>query len=145
MFLYRICLRLYTALDGEGARLFGGRWNSPGQPAVYTFTSLSLAALEYLVHVNFDNLPVNLVWVKIELPDSCTMERFPKPTAPNERDAAAFGDAWLRSRRTVALIVPSAVLSVEQNVIVNPLHPEMSRVKTLETNKFEFDDRLFRR
>lgn len=145
MFVYRICGARYTALDGEGSRLYGGRWNSPGRPAVYTSTHLSLAALEYLVHVDFDNLPADLVWLKIEVPDAASMETFPAPTAPNERDAAAFGDDWLASKRTLCLNVPSAVLSVERNIILNPLHGQMANVQTLETNVFEFDDRLFKR
>jgi RES domain-containing protein len=145
MLVYRICGRPYTALDGEGARLYGGRWNSPGQPAVYTSTHLSLAALECLVHVDFDNLPANLVWLKIEVPDAASIEVFPKSTAPNERDAAAFGDAWLKSRRNLSLVVPSVVLSVEKNVIINPAHVEMGTVSILDIQKFEFDHRLFSR
>jgi RES domain-containing protein len=105
---------------------------------------LSLAALEYLVHVDFDNLPTDLVWSKIEIPDTAAIENFPKAIAPNERDAALFGDDWLKNRRTLALLVPSAVLSVEHNVILNPAHSEMAGVRTLETNTFEFDDRLFK-
>jgi RES domain-containing protein len=133
-----------VALDGEGARLYGGRWNSPGHPAVYTSMHLSLAALEYLVHVDFDNLPTDLVWSKIEIPDTIAIESFPKPTAPNERDAAIFGDEWLKNRRTLALLVPSAVLYVQYDVILNPAHSEMAGVRTLETHTFEFDDRLFK-
>lgn len=145
MFVYRICRAPYTALDGEGARLYGGRWNSPGKPALYTSQHLSLAALEYLVHVDFDNLPLDLVWLKIEVPDAAPLEEFANPVAPNERDAAAYGDAWLLSRRSLGLVVPSAVLSVEKNVIINPLHPAAGTVRTVETAPFEFDDRLFNR
>jgi RES domain-containing protein len=112
---------------------------------VYTSTHLSLAALEYLVHVDFDNLPADLVWLKIEVPDTVRVETFPNPTAPNERDAAAFGDDWLSTKRSLCLYVPSAVLSVERNVILNPQHVEMAKVQTLATNVFEFDARLFKR
>ncbi|MBI5171468.1 MAG: RES domain-containing protein [Candidatus Melainabacteria bacterium] len=66
-------------MDGEGARLFGGRWNSPGLPAIYTSSHLSLAALELLVHLNFDNLPADLVWLKIEVPETGSMETFLLP------------------------------------------------------------------
>jgi RES domain-containing protein len=106
---------------------------------------LSLATLEYLVHVDFDNLPSNLVWLKIEVPDAATNEVFPHPVAPNERDAATYGDDWLKSKRSLSLTVPSVVLSVERNVILNPAHTEMRNVRTVEINSFEFDDRLFRR
>lgn len=145
MFVYRICGRKYAAsLDGEGAKLFGGRWNSPGRPAVYTSSHLSLAALEYLVNVDFDNLPLDLVWLKINVPDTVSREVFPGTVAPNEADAANFGNYWLDQRRTLILMVPSAVISVESNVILNPAHPEMASVAILETNVFQFDDRLFK-
>ena len=145
MIVFRICKAPYTALDGEGSRLYGGRWNTAGKPAVYTSYHLSLAALEYLVHVDFDNLPIDLVWLKIEVPDASTMQQFPNATAQNERDAASFGDAWMASVATVGLVVPSAVLAVENNLILNPLHAEMRAVRILETSPFQFDDRLFKR
>jgi RES domain-containing protein len=145
VFVYRICKTRYTALDEEGSRLYGGRWNSQGRPAVYTSTHLALAALELLVHLDFDNLPVDLVWLKIEIADASSFETFPNSIAPNERDAAAFGDEWLTAKRSLCLHVPSAVLSVEQNVILNPLHAEFAKVQTVGTNDFVFDDRLFKR
>lgn len=145
MFVYRICRAPYTALDGEGAKLFGGRWNSPGKPALYTAQHLSLASLEYLVHVDFDNLPLDLVWLKIEVPDAALLEEFANPVAPNERDAATYGDSWLRSGRSLGLVVPSAVLSVEKNVIINPLHSTAGIVQIVESAPFEFDARLFNR
>lgn len=145
MFVYRICRAPYTSLDGEGAKLYGGRWNSPGQPAIYTSHHLSLAALEYLVHVDFDNLPLDLVWLKIEIPDSATLEHFRATVAPKERDAAAYGDIWLRSKRSLGLIAPSVVLLVENNVIINPLHSEASQLQIVATSPFSFDDRLFKR
>jgi RES domain-containing protein len=145
MLVYRICKLVHAPLDGEGARLFGGRWNSAGRPAIYSATHLSLAALEYLVHLDFDNLPSDLVWLKIEIPDGASIETYPQSVAPNETIASTFGDAWLETGNSLCLDVPSAVLSVERNIILNPRHPEMGRVKTIETNDFEFDDRLFNR
>lgn len=143
MFVYRICCAPHSALDGEGARLFGGRWNSPGLPAIYTSSHLSLAALELLVHLNFDNLPADLVWLKIEVPETDSMETFPASSAPSEKESFRFGDAWLSSGRSLALVVPSAVISVERNLILNPRHPQMSLVKTVELAPFQFDKRLF--
>ncbi|HEY9733088.1 MAG TPA: RES domain-containing protein [Drouetiella sp.] len=145
MFVYRICRAPYTALDGEGAKVYGGRWNSPGKPALYTASHLSLAALELLVHLDFDNLPLDLVWLKIEIPGTVSLLKFPDPVAPNEREAALYGDAWLTAKRSLGLIVPSAVLSVELNVIINPLHSEASHLRIVKTASFEFDDRLFKR
>ncbi|MBC7999206.1 MAG: RES domain-containing protein [Leptolyngbya sp.] len=145
MLVYRICKAGFAQLDGEGARLFGGRWNSPGHSAVYTSSHLSLAALELLVHVDFENLPSDLVWLKIEIAKNVGKTTFSEFKAPNETVSTAFGDAWLKSNRDLCLEVPSAVLSVERNIILNPRHAEMGEVRLLETNEFEFDERLFRR
>ena len=60
-------------------------------------------------------------------------------------DPAAFGDAWLASGATLGLVAPSGVLSIENNLILNPLHAEMRTVRILETSPFRFDDRLFKR
>jgi RES domain-containing protein len=144
MFVYRICRRPHASLDGEGARLWGGRWNSPGKPAIYTSANLSLAALEYFIHVDPSILPVDLVWMKIEIDDGCLAETFSGKTAPEPSAAAKFGDNWLYTRRSLMLIVPSVVLSIELNVIINPAHSEMSKVKTAEVHPFEFDGRIFK-
>ncbi len=143
MIVYRICARRHIALDGEGAKLFGGRWNSPGRPAVYTSSNLSLAVLEMLVHLDLNDFPSDLVWLKIELPmkEGAT---FSEAKTPTQSEASAFGDQWLSKNRTLYLVVPSAVICVEQNIILNPLHPRMTDVKVLKTNPFEFDERLFK-
>ncbi len=50
MFVYRLASRLYAADNAEGARIYGGRWNRPGTPVIYTSATRSLAALEVIVH-----------------------------------------------------------------------------------------------
>jgi RES domain-containing protein len=104
MRIYRICSRRYRALDGEGARIHGGRWSFPGIGVVYASESLSLAALELLTHVDADLVPGDLVWVGIEVPgkmkiDEVRLEdlpagwqRYPAPVRLQE-----IGSAW-RSR-----------------------------------------------
>lgn len=71
MRVVRLCTRKHAGLDGEGARLLGGRWNSPGRAAVYTASCGALAALEYMVHLT--RLPANMLLLRIEVPD--TLER----------------------------------------------------------------------
>ncbi len=145
MHLYRICLAKHaSALDGEGAKLFGARWNSPGLAAIYTSTHLSLAALECFVHVDFENLPESLVWLRVEIPEGLATETYPGKTAPEESKARAFGNDWLKAKRTLALFVPSAVISIEQNVVLNPNHPAASKIKIAVKKPFNFDARLFK-
>lgn len=145
MIVHRLCREPHTALDGEGARLFGGRWNSPGRSAVYTSQHLSLAVLEYLVHVDPDNLPLDLVQISIEVPDASSVEEYSGPIPPSPIQSVSYGDGWLDAIRTVVLVVPSVVLLSERNLILNPRHFEMRDVTTIDVKPFEFDDRLFKR
>ncbi len=144
MIVYRICKQAHAALDGQGARLYGGRWNTAGKPAVYTSEHLSLATLEYLVHVDADNLPTDLVWLEINVASGASIQEFQDSTAPTQIAAASQGDAWLAAGKSLGLMVPSAVLPIERNLILNPLHPEMTSVKILRTSEFQFDPRLFK-
>src|SRR5579884_3748266 len=112
--VYRICRAAFQALDGEGARLFGGRWNSPGRAVVYASSGLSLAALEYLVYVDPADAPVDLVSVCIDVPDDVSTEAIAVDDLPagwrsvdNSR-CRELGDAWLQRAASAVLHVPSA-------------------------------------
>ncbi len=149
MLAWRICRAPFAALDGEGARLFGGRWNSDGIPVVYTAGSLALAALEYLAHLDPEEVPDDLVAVKLQLPDDLPAERVAEEALPagwnrlTEHVACiAAGDEWAKRGATALLRVPSAIVPEEQNLLLNPGHPGMARVRVLHTRRFSFDPRL---
>jgi RES domain-containing protein len=144
MELFCLCLKTCAALDGEGARLYGGRWNSAGRAVIYTSERLSLTVLEYLVHVEPDNLPDGLTWLKIHLPDDIAIEKFAGAEAPQPPQACRFGDKWIDQAKTLALSVPSAVIPVERNILLNPHHAKMSRVQIIDQQPFSFDSRLFK-
>lgn len=132
-------------LDGEGARLWGGRWNSPGLPMVYTASSLSLAALEVLVHLppamrRKGGLPP-LVAVAIDVPDGQISEPG-LGVDQDEQFTRAVGDGWLKQSASLGMTVPSRVISLELNVLLNPRHPAMAKVTVALTQPFTFDDRL---
>jgi len=137
-----------TAFTGEGARLYGGRWNSRGVPIVYTSRHLSLAVLEYLVGVEVEDLPDDLVRIGAEVPDSLTESLDPVTVAPDWRSPArpallqAAGDEWVRGARSLALEVASAVVPEERNVLINPRHPEIRRVIIEDPVPFSLDPRL---
>ena len=151
MRVWRICRKPYVdiALDGIGGMYTSGRWHNKGHPIVYTATSAALAALEVLVHVDPLTAPTDLRLLAIELPDDLTTEvlelvslpdgwhSVPAPTALH-----SLGSSWLTSGRTAALNVPSAVIKVERNVLLNPRHPQMQRVGILSDEAFSFDTRL---
>jgi len=151
MRVWRICRKpyVYTALDGIGGMYTSGRWHSKGNPIVYTASSAALAALEVLVHVDPLTAPADLRLLAIELPDELSNEVIEPITLPvgwHSVPAPAalqtLGSSWLTSGRTAALNVPSAVVNVERNVLLNPRHPEMQRVRILSDEAFSFDTRL---
>lgn len=137
-----------SALDGEGARLHGGRWNSVGVRVVYASFAKSLAALEILVHVR---PPVAFRYVAIRLRfDDALVERFPPESLPRGWDdeppsmvSQRIGDAWMKGARSVLLMLPS-VLTREPNFLVNPAHPDFARVRVGKPEPFAFDPRLSR-
>lgn len=132
-------------LSGDGTKQHGGRWNSPGRPAVYCASSLALAALEVLVNLPRDkrrkgHTPPQSA-VEFDLPDDlCKLSGFPG-TLPEHR-TRPLGDAWLESRDCLALSVPSSVVPLEANVVINPRHPDLGRVTIRRIEPFSFDPRL---
>lgn len=154
MHVWRLARRDFAALDGEGAREWGGRWNSPGRPLVYCSRLLSLAALEYLVHLSPSAAPDDLVASAIEVTDDA-VERLaedglPKGWARRVAATRKIGDAWLASGRSAVLVVPSAVLPAalapdEVNVLINPAHAAAAGTRVVDQRPFSFDPRLLRR
>jgi RES domain-containing protein len=138
---WRICRRPFADLSGDGARLYGGRWNSPGRPVVYAAEAAALAVLEVRVHLDLDwsLLPADYVLMAIDL-GSLAMESLEE--APG--DPVAYGDAWLESRRSAVLSVPSVLVRESRNLLVNVAHPEASRASIASIRSFSFDERLWR-
>jgi RES domain-containing protein len=152
MRFWRICRRRYAAeaAMGEGARLYGGRWNSRGVRVVYASTSLALAAVETFVHLEPNLRPADLVSVEGEIPKAAGIGGLKPDLLPerwyetSDESLHRFGDDWIRGGREVALLVPSAAIRGELNVLLNPLHPEFSKIRFRDPLPFEFDMRMFK-
>ena len=151
MRVWRICRQPYAAaaLDGIGGIYTSGPWHKKGHPIVYTASSAALAALEVLVHVDPLTAPSDLRLLTIEVPDDLGAESLDPATLPvgwNAVPAPArlqeIGTSWLLSVRSAALVVPSAVITIERNTLLNPRHPELRRVRITEDIPFSFDTRL---
>jgi RES domain-containing protein len=148
---WRICRRRYVAAaaTGEGARLYGGRWNSRGVRVVYASTSLALAAVETFVNLEPNLRPADLVSIEGEIPDAVQIGRLHLDALPEnwhetrDESMCAFGDDWIRYGHEAAILVPSAAIRGEWNILLNPLHPEFSKVQFREPAPFEFDLRMF--
>jgi RES domain-containing protein len=152
MRVFRICRERFStdAFTGEGARRFGGRWNSRGVPMVYCSSSLALAAIELFVHLEPNLQPDDLVSIAATLPPSEPAQQLTPEALPPEwwnddfEPLRKLGDAWIREKTSLALQVPSAPLHSEWNVLLNPLHPAIAQLKIDPLQPFQFDARMFR-
>jgi len=148
---YRILKTSYAgqAFTGEGARKFGGRWNSRGIPLVYCAENLSLATLELMVHLeSLSDLERLYSWRAVEIPGrlirTLTLAHCPPGwNAPvTQATSMRVGDAWALSKRSAVLKVPSVVTANEWNYLLNPLHPDFSKIKVGPVKPFRLDERL---
>ena len=136
------------AFSGEGARLYGGRWNSPGVSVVYAAQSQSLAALELLVHLENSDLLREYVVIEARF-DASLITRISKADLPQDwradpppPAARAIGDAWIAQEPSPVLELPSAIIPAESIFLLNPQHSAFSRIEIGEPLPFEFDLRL---
>lgn len=151
MRIWRLARAVYDPLDGEGARLHGGRWNREGTPLVYTSSHLSLCVLEQLVHLSPEDVPEDMAAFGIEVPENLLLETIGLEDLPDGWDRVAdhpecqrIGELWVRKESSPVLEVPSAVLPMETNYLINPHHPEADSIEVARAQPFRFDERLFR-
>jgi RES domain-containing protein len=152
VFLYRVAPQSHAGdLSGEGARLYGGRWNPKGMAAVYTAENPSQALLEYLPHFRETCAPPDLVLVTIEVPDTLSIQDITKENLPANWDArppipatAMLGEKWLRESSFIALRVPSVMLPYGKawNLVLNPRHPKFAEAYVTEIVSLPVDPRF---
>ena len=152
MKLFRIAKEQHIGgLSGIGARLYGGRWNHKGVAVVYASESRALAALEYLVHVPMSTIPRDLEMMELVIPEQIIPENIDTADLPLKwreypppQRLATLGSNWVHSNRSLLLRVPSAVVENEFNVLINPEHEDLKRIRTIGPVRFEFDGRLLK-
>lgn len=149
MIVYRLTSGEYiNDLSGTGAKLYGGRWNSIGLPALYTTQHISLAVLEILVHIKSYRRPLNYHLISIDIPESVEMVSIDHQKLKNNwKDDVAYGqfigNEFLTAATSAVLKVPSAIIEDENNFLINPAHPEVRKIKVRSSKIFEFDKRLY--
>ncbi len=152
---WRITQRRYAkervaggAFSGEGARRYGGRWNSRGMAIAYTAGSRSLALLEVLVHMESTRLLEHYVLIPVTF-DLHHVETLSDAVLPADWQAhpapastQALGEEWVRGERSVVLRVPSVILPAEPNYLLNPLHADFAELEIGEPEALNVDPRL---
>ena len=139
---------LAHAFDGEGARLFGGRWNSQGIRVVYASESLALATLEVLVHLQATSVLLSYSTIQISFDEALVTQVDRSSLPANWRDfppppaLQAVGDTWIASATSAVLEVPSAVINTESNYLISPTHKDFHLIATNPPQPFVFDPRL---
>lgn len=147
MILWRISN--HVSLDGSGGLRAPGRWHTRGHRIVYCAPNPGTALLEVLVHAEIDveDIPVSFRYLEIEVPDSISIETvnvetFPGNWRSNPEATRRAGDEWLHSGRTALLRVPSVIVPVTWNVLVNPRHPDSLHIRIIHTHEHGIDPRL---
>lgn len=150
MLLYRITKSTYANdLSGEGARLYGGRWNRKGVSMIYTADSPALALLEVLVHLSLTMVPKNYQLVTIQMADECFVKELVASLLPPDwrrvpapESLADLGSDWAKSMESVALRIPSAIVDGQSNILLNPGYLQFKLINIVNVEPFDFDARL---
>ncbi|MGP0171299.1 RES family NAD+ phosphorylase [Pseudomonas sp. NCHU5208] len=140
-----------TDLSGRGAAIEGGRWNDQDIPAVYMGLTPAICCLETFVHADGEPIvPLKITCFELPSEPSLFLEvsgsSLPAGWAnlPADRPSMEFGSAWLKSNTHLGLIVPSAVLPLERNVVINPSHPAVKQIQVIDVYDFMYDPRMFK-
>lgn len=137
-------------MSGEGAFLFGGRWNSKGMQVVYLGSSLAQASMELLVHLGRAEVLQQYCKMEVLFDEAqvlhIALEDLPADWAEPTMTAAvqAVGDAWVADQGSLILQVPSAVVVGEYNYLFNPLHPDSGNTSFGAITPFDFDHRILK-
>ncbi|MES2523815.1 MAG: RES family NAD+ phosphorylase [Gemmatimonadota bacterium] len=147
---WRITTPGQVSLDGEESKAKGGRWHRAGRPLVYAATSGALATLEFLAHRNGDT-PPDLVAMAIDIPDGIRTDQLSTDAlpddwrTPNHPECCAIGEQWLSGpaeARGAVLRVPSAVVPFEENLLIDPAHPDAREIVVAAVEEYRLDQRV---
>jgi len=149
MIVYRaVKAKRANDLSGYGASLAGGRWNHKGTSVIYTSGTPELALLELTVHLDAIKIPKSIVITEIEIDSRSFIQMDPStlksnwPANPYPNALPDFGTQWVDSQRSLVLKVPSAIMPLSFNYIINPRHVDITKVKVTAQHPVNYDPRL---
>jgi RES domain-containing protein len=145
--VYRLHSGRYPANNSKGSAINGGRWNPKGIEVIYTSASRSLAVVEILVH--YSVLPSDFLMTPIIVPDGVSILEVPETVLTPGWDhptplptTQEYGERWVSSSSSAVLRVPSAIIALERNYVINVLHPQFHEITFGRGEPFRFDSRL---
>ena len=147
MIIYRLATAEFAGdLSGEGAKIYGGRWNPVGLPAVYFSEFISLGILEILVRAGKFTSPDAYTLLSIELPGqsiaSIELKKLKKGWKDHIEYTRSIGEDFIKMNKSLALKIPSAIVPQEHNYLLNPLHNDLKKVKIVNSESLDLDKRL---
>ena len=151
MIIYRLAIEAFKDdLSGTGSKLFGGRWNLPGHPAIYTAENISLAVLEILVNTDKNYIPPSYFLLKLQVPDSLPFKLITQASLKEKwytdfEYAQFIGSNFLESGKEAMLKIPSAIVKEEYNFLLNPAHADFNKITIKESTPFDLDIRLLKK
>ena len=153
MIVYRLLNKKYgSALSGEGAKIAGGRWNSPEIEMIYTSESRSLCTAEVAVNLPIGILPKGYEMITFNIPDEMNITEMNEDmlplgwkSSPFTTLTQRFGDRFIFENKFLVMKVPSAVVPGDFNYLINPRHPDFNKIEIIKKEPYEFDERLFKR
>lgn len=149
MELFRVTRQKYASdLSGNGAAVYGGRWNEAGRPVLYAASTRSLAILETLVHLRQPQPPTDYRVMVLYVPDHIPFinsQQLPENWKVDEAYTQQLGSQWLASTKSLLLRVPSVIVRSEYNYLLNPAQELFMEVKLIAVESIEFDPRFFQK
>ncbi len=147
MIIYRLATSEFADnLSGEGAKIYGGRWNPVGVAALYLSEFISLSILEILVRADTFTSPDSYTLLSIQMPEnsvtSIELKKLKSEWQNHIEYTRSIGEDFLKMNQALALKVPSAIVPQEHNFLINPLHKDFKQVKIIYSEQLELDKRL---
>jgi RES domain-containing protein len=152
MIVFRLSKSKYSNdLSGSGAEKTGGRWNNKGKPLIYTSSSRALCVTEIAVHTPLGIVPKDYELISLEIPDGVgileiRISELPSnwKSFPHANSTRICGDSFIATGKYLVLKVPSAVVQGDFNYLINPKHADSSKIRIINIERFQFDERLFK-
>jgi RES domain-containing protein len=151
MIIYRLAIEAFkNDLSGNGSKLFGGRWNQPGFPAIYTSENISLAVLEIIVNADKNHIPPSYYLLKLQVPDNLPIKLVTQPGLKEKwytdfEYTQFIGSRFLELGKEAVLKMPSAIVKEEYNFLLNPAHIDFKKITLKDSMPFDYDIRLLKK